>query len=84
MSHTISHTQKGGEFIISENKAEDTFIPEQFSEEHLMMSSMADDFLDAEVFPVLDRIDAQEEGLMVSIMDKAGELGLLGISVPER
>ncbi len=83
MSQTITNTHKGGEFIITESKAEDTFIPEQFSEEHLMMGSMADDFLDAEVFPVLDRIDAQEEGLMVSIMDKAGELGLLGISVPE-
>src|SRR5690606_23833485 len=41
------------------------------------------DFPNKEFVPTLDRIDAQEEGLMVSIMDKAGELGLLGISVPE-
>jgi len=83
MSHTIINSHKGGEFIITESHAQDTFIPEEFSEEHLMMASMADDFLDAEVFPILDKIDAQEEGLMVSIMDKAGKLGLLGISVPE-
>lgn len=83
MSQTVVNSHKGGEFIITESHAQDTFIPEEFSEEHLMMASMADDFLDAEVFPILDRIDAQEEGLMVSIMDKAGELGLLGISVPE-
>lgn len=83
MSQTAVNTHKGGEFIITESHAQDTFIPEEFSEEHLMMASMADEFLDAEVFPILDRIDAQEEGLMVSIMDKAGELGLLGISVPE-
>lgn len=83
MSNTISHTIKGGEFLIHESKAEDTFIPEEFSEEHRMMASMSDEFLDAEVFPVLDRIDAQEEGLMVSLMDKAGQLGLLGVSVPE-
>ena len=83
MSQTIINSHKGGEFIITESHAQDTFIPEEFSEEHLMMASMADDFLDAEVFPILDKIDAQEEGLMVSIMDKAGKLGLLGISVPE-
>lgn len=83
MSQTLSHTIKGGEFLIRESKAEDTFIPEEFSEEHLMMASMAEDFLDAEVFPHLDRIDAGEEGLMPSIMNKAGELGLLGVSVPE-
>jgi len=83
MSQTTSIIHKGGEFLITESKAEDTFIPEEFSEEHRMMASMADDFLDAEVFPVLDRIDAQEEGLMVSLMNKAGDLGLLGISVPE-
>ncbi len=83
MSDTIVNIHKGGEFLIKESQSEDTFIPEQFSEEHLMMAGMAHDFLTAEVFPILDRIDAQEPGLMVSIMNKAGELGLLGISVPE-
>lgn len=83
MSQTLAHTIKGGEFLIHECKAEGTFIPEEFSEEHLMMASMADEFLEAEVFPFLDRIDAGEEGLMPSIMNKAGELGLLGVSVPE-
>lgn len=83
MSKTLSQTIRGGEFLIRESKAEDTFIPEEFSEEHLMMASMAEEFLEAEVFPFLDRIDAGEEGLMPSIMNKAGELGLLGVSVPE-
>lgn len=83
MSATLTNTHKGGEFLITDAVSADTFIPERFSEEHLMMASMADEFLEAEVFPNLDRIDAQEAGLMQSIMDKAGELGLLGISVPE-
>ncbi|HKL40931.1 MAG TPA: acyl-CoA dehydrogenase family protein, partial [Cryomorphaceae bacterium] len=43
----------------------------------------AKDFLEAEVYPNLDRIDSMEEGLMQSLMDKAGELGMLGLSVPE-
>lgn len=74
---------KGGEFLIKESNCDETFIPEEFSEEQLMISKMCEDFIEAEVFPNLDRIDSMEEGLMCSILDKAGELGLLGISIPE-
>lgn len=74
---------KGGEFIIKETSANDIFIPEQWSEEQIMMKKTCDDFIDQEVLPILDRIDRQEEGLMPSIMEKAGALGLLGVSVPE-
>ena len=74
---------KGGEFLIRETEAADIFIPEQWNEEQLMIAQTCSDFLDKEVMPVLDRIDAQEKGLMVSLLDKAAELGLLGISIPE-
>lgn len=74
---------KGGEFLIKETDAKDVFIPEEFDEEQLMIAQTCDDFLETEVFPILDRIDAQEPGLMRSLIQKAGELGLLGISVPE-
>ncbi|MXV50974.1 acyl-CoA dehydrogenase [Pedobacter sp. HMF7647] len=76
-------TIKGGEFIIRETAAEDIFIPEEFDEEQLMIQKTCEDFLEAEVFPNLDRIDKQEEGLMQSLLDKAGELGILGVSIPE-
>jgi alkylation response protein AidB-like acyl-CoA dehydrogenase len=49
-----------------------------------MMADTCRDFLNSEVFPNLDRIDALEPGLMPSLLDKAGELGLLGISIPEQ
>ncbi|MGR6088268.1 MAG: acyl-CoA dehydrogenase family protein [Arcticibacter sp.] len=81
-THSKIHS-KGGSFIISETNPSEIFIPEEFNEEHRMMASMADDFLDAEVFPILDRIDSMEPGLMPSILDKAGALGLLGVSIPE-
>ncbi len=74
---------KGGEFLVKETAANDVFIPEQWTEEQLMMKKTCDDFIDQEVLPILDRIDSQEEGLMPSIMEKAGALGLLGVSVPE-
>jgi alkylation response protein AidB-like acyl-CoA dehydrogenase len=74
---------KGGEFLIKESKAEDVFIPEEFNEEQRMMLQMCNDFLEQEIFDKLDRIDALEEGLMPSLLDKSGELGLLGLTVPE-
>lgn len=74
---------KGGEFLIKETKAADIFIPEEFTEEQLMIAQTCSDFLEQEVYPNLDRIDAQEEGLMRWLLQQAGELGLLGISVPE-
>jgi len=73
---------KGGEFLIKETPAQDIFIPEEFDEEQKMIAQTCEDFLEAEVFPILDRIDSQEKGLMRSLIQKAGELGLLGISVP--
>lgn len=74
---------KGGEFIIRKTKPEDIFTPEEWTEEHQMIGKMCDDFINQEVVPVLDRMDKMEDGLMQSILEKAGELGMLGLSVPE-
>jgi len=74
---------KGGEFLVKDSHAADVFIPEEFDEEQLMIAQTCNDFLESEVFPNLDRIDKQEKGLMKSLVQKAGELGLLGISIPE-
>ena len=74
---------KGGEFVIRETPYTAVFIPEEFDEEAKMIRQTCLDFLDTEVLNKLDRIDAQEEGLMPSLMDKAGDLGMLGVSIPE-
>lgn len=74
---------KGGEFLVRETKASEVFIPEEFDEEQQMIGQTCVDFLKTEVYPHLDRIDDMEEGLMPSLIEKAGELGLLGISIPE-
>jgi len=75
---------KGGEFVVRETPWTDVFIPEEFDEEAEMIRQTCLDFLETEVLGNLDRIDAQEEGLMPALLDKAGELGLLGVSVPEQ
>jgi alkylation response protein AidB-like acyl-CoA dehydrogenase len=80
---TINKAIKGGEFLVKETQSADVFIPEEFNEEQMMMASMAHEFLVTEVFQNLDRIDDHEAGLMESILNKAGALGLLGTSVPE-
>ena len=74
---------KGGEWLIRESQAADTFIPEDFNEEQHMVKDMCAAFLDTEVLPIIQRIDALEKGLMPSLVEKAGEQGLLGTAVPE-
>ena len=83
MSEENKEVLQGGEFLIKETKAMDIFIPEEFGEEQIMIGQMCEDFLAQEVIPVIERIDEAEEGLMPSLLEKAGEMGMLGISVPE-
>ncbi|HLY69104.1 MAG TPA: acyl-CoA dehydrogenase family protein [Puia sp.] len=83
---TTTETKKalgGGEWLIKETKPFETFIPEDYNEEQQMVKDMCARFLDTEVLPVIERIDKLEPGLMPSLVQKAGEQGLLGISVPE-
>jgi alkylation response protein AidB-like acyl-CoA dehydrogenase len=76
-------TLKGGEWLIRESAPADIFTAEGFNEEQLMIRDMCNQFLDAEVYPHLDRIDSLEPGLMKSLVTKAGEQGLLATSFPE-
>jgi len=74
---------KGGEWLVKESSPFETFIPEDFVEEQRMIRDMCNQFLDVEVYPILDRIDNLETGLMKSLVTKAGEQGLLSVSFPE-
>jgi alkylation response protein AidB-like acyl-CoA dehydrogenase len=80
---TENKTIKGGEFLIRETEAASLFIPEEFDEEQRLIKESASDFIEAEVHPLLDRLDNHEEGLMEGLMKKAGELGLFALSIPE-
>lgn len=75
---------QGGGFLINASTPEDTFAPEDFSEEQQLIEQTCSDFLEKEVLPKLIAIDNQEAGLMPSLLDKAGELGLLGAAFPEQ
>lgn len=80
---TATKALAGGEWLIKAGNKDATFTPEDFNEEQIMIRDMCLQFLKTEVLPVMDRIDRKEEGLMPSLLDKAGEQGLLSTSIPE-
>ncbi len=73
----------GGDFLISDATPEDVFTPEDFTEEHRMIMDMAKDFVEKEVRPNIDQLEEKDHDLTLSLLSKAGELGLLGTDVPE-
>lgn len=73
----------GGGFLTREADPAQTFIPEEFDVEARLMAQTADDFLKKEVLPLTEQIEAHDTDLMHRLMQKAGELGLLGADVPE-
>lgn len=84
MSETSVKKAIGGAFVVQQTTPDQIFIPEDFTEEQKMIGSTCEDFLEKEIFPLLNEIDSQKDPeLMPSLMDKAGELGLLGTSVPD-
>jgi alkylation response protein AidB-like acyl-CoA dehydrogenase/predicted transcriptional regulator len=74
---------KSGEFLLEEVSPNDVFIPEEFNEEQQMIAQTCRDFLETELYPHLDELDSPNIQLMKSILKKSGELGLMGISIPE-
>ena len=74
---------RGGQFIVKETKCEDVFTPEDFNEEQLMMRDSVKEFIDKEVWPNKERFEKRDFAFTVECMRKAGEMGLLSISVPE-
>lgn len=74
---------KGAEWLIKDSSPAATFTSEGFTEEELMIRDMCTQFLAAEVMPILDRIDSLEDGLMKSLVQKAGDQGLLAGAFPE-
>jgi len=79
----MSKILKGGEFLIKETAAADVFIPEEFNEEQRMIAQTCKDFTDSRVLPNIDQLDTHDRELLAKLMKEAGDLGLLGISIPE-
>ncbi len=76
-------TLQGGQFLVKPSAPEDVFIPEEINEEQQMIKGMVLDFLNNEFMPNRDKVDRQEDNITVRLMDKMGELGMLGAHMPE-
>src|SRR5262245_54921227 len=84
MGKEIAELKKGGSFLIEESSAEDVFSPEDFSEEQTMIRDMTEQFVTEEVLPQQEQIEHKDWNVTVSLLKRCGELGLLGIEVPQK
>jgi alkylation response protein AidB-like acyl-CoA dehydrogenase len=74
---------KGAAWLLEDTDPSSVLTPERLTDEHRLMAQTTDEFVDAEVMPNLDRLEAKDWELARAIVRKSGELGLLGINVPE-
>ncbi|MFV8370568.1 acyl-CoA dehydrogenase family protein [Flavobacterium sp. LB2R40] len=79
----MSDKTRGGQFLVKETKCENIFTPEDFSEEQLMMRDSVKEFVDKELWAHKDRFEKKDYAYTQETMKKAGDLGLLGVAVPE-
>ncbi len=84
MSDTTQKTLIGGDFLITETPAQDIFTLEELSEEQKMMRDSAKEFIDREVVPHHERFESKDYALTEETMRKLGEMGFLGVTVPEQ
>src|SRR5262245_25268165 len=80
---TDANIKKGGSFLVQNVEPADVFTPEDFNDEQRMFVKTAEDFIENEVLANIERTEHKEEGVMLGLLKKAGELGLLMIDVPE-
>ena len=84
MSDTTQKSLIGGDFLITETPAQDIFTLEELSEEQKMMRDSAKEFIDREVVPHHERFESKDYALTEETMRKLGEMGFLGVTVPEQ
>src|SRR5437868_10429791 len=84
MAKEVTAFKRGGSFLIEETVREDVFTPEDFSEEQMMIRDMTEQFVEDEVLPQVEKLEHKEWDVVVGLLRRCGELGLLGIEVPQK
>lgn len=74
---------KGGGFLLTEVTPDQVFVPEELNEDHLQLKRMTHNFVENEIAPKIEQLEEKQAGLMRGLLQQAGELGLLGLEVPE-
>jgi alkylation response protein AidB-like acyl-CoA dehydrogenase len=83
-SATAARLRQGGSWLMEDTAASEVFTPEKLSDEHRLMAQTTDEFIDTEVLPKLDQLEKKDWELARALLRRCGELGLLGINVPEQ
>src|SRR5881409_3337059 len=84
MTKELATVKKGGSFLIEESAPEDIFTPEDLTEEQTMIRDMTEQFVEDEVLPQVEKIEHKQWDVTVHLLRRCGELGLLGIEVPQK
>src|SRR2546430_651588 len=80
---TTTSMLRGGEWLLLPSDADTVFTPERMSDEHRLIGRTAQEFVDTEVLPVLDKLEEKDWALARRLVQRGGDLGLLGVDVPE-
>src|SRR5260370_24502026 len=73
---------KGGSFLLETQRPEDVFSPAELTDDQKLIGQTAEEFVNKEVLPLVKELEEKKPGLLVSLVKKAGELGLLCPEVP--
>src|SRR5262245_5593675 len=79
-----ANVRKGGSWLLEETEPASAFTPEKLSDEHRLMAQTVEEFVATEVMPNLDQLETKDWKLARALVQRAGDLGLLGLSVPEQ
>jgi alkylation response protein AidB-like acyl-CoA dehydrogenase len=80
----MSEIIKGGQFLVEDGRVEETFIPEEFTEEHKLIAKTASDFMEKEVLPYDNEIEKKNLDLLKKLLKKSAEYGFTGAEISEK
>src|SRR5213082_1948817 len=75
---------KGGSFLLESPQASDVFTPADLTDDQKLIGQTAEEFVTKEVLPAVKDLENKKPGLMAQLVEKGGELGLMGGGVPEQ
>src|SRR6476660_6352368 len=82
-SGTASALLKGGAWLLESTPASAVLTPEKLTDEHRLIGQTTEQFVEQEAAPALDRLEQHDWSVARALLKRCGELGLLGVDVPE-
>ena len=80
---TALSTLRGGEWLLRPSSGDSLFTPEKLTDEHRLIGRTAQEFVQNEILPVLDKLEQKDWELARRLVQRGGDLGLFGVDVPE-